>query len=190
MGRFKDFNMRRTLLHLVVALLLGNLFLIGPMTLVHAEDPKQVAAALKFLDKETRTKSILGAMHTGVTPGKMTYTKLHTEVRMGNVVKKNYFALEMNYTWKGGLTGNGSTDVVFYFDDKGQLFDLVALRSNALLLGPFEGANLALGVMKEAIKEASKNDPNEKAINRIAEECSDARRLLLLQLAVEQALKK
>jgi hypothetical protein len=153
-------------------------------------DALQVARARGFLEKADRTKKILNSMHFGTTPIKGAFNQLFTKVTVNGTEKPGFFAIEMRYNWKGGLTGNGETDVQFFFNDKGNLFDVKAVRCNARLFGPFDGGNLVLGLVKGVIKEMAKNDPKEKEINRFVDACKDIRQLMILQLQLEQLLGK
>jgi hypothetical protein len=173
-----------------LAALLGLAGLLTTAPPVRAADPRHVANARAFLARDQRTRDLLGAMHTGTTPGRGTYRALFEKVNVGRVEKAGYFAIEMRYTWQGGLTGNGETDVQFFFDNNGRLFDLRAVRSNAALVGPFEGANLVIAIIKDVIKDLARGDRDEMAIRRLVDACGDARQLILLQFKLEQALGK
>src|SRR5262249_43440910 len=105
----------------------------------------------------------------------------------GDQLIPGQFALHYRYRWVGAFDNANTTDAVFLFDERGRLYDVQAGTTTSLF-APFEGADLIIGVVKDAlIAEIDRgNDDEAKKLVRNLIARADARGLLTLVLRVRQ----
>ena len=147
-------------------------------------DTIAAARAIRFLNDANRGRFILQFLHFG------TEYRGHPLVTMrdGSVVRElsgGAFAVFYDFAWDA----DGRTIVGFVFDRAGRLRDLEVVDTNAVLAQPFRMANAAIGVVGAVGLDAMREDltRSELALARELISAADAKRLLVLLLALQQA---
>jgi hypothetical protein len=153
--------------------------------------PEAVQRAHDFLNSRVTGSYITGFVHLG-SP----YDS-HQLVESGGVrgVSANgqpvpgEFALVYQFTWHGGT---GKTTLAFLCDKKGNVEQIQALSSNAVLSPPFDLAKLSIAVLGETLLEAFKQqlDANDRMQIRAVVQNADPHALLEIGLKYRQAFNR
>jgi len=159
------------------------------LALAQAARADAVADARKFLEQDERSKEILGDMHPTTKFVKVTYVATYEEVYKGDTLQTGHFAIEMRYNWEGTFVTDGQTDLQFFFDAKGKLYEIKKIRCNGLV-APWTVSDIVLGVIRDVLKDLVKGSDNESDWNKWIDGCGDARELTLERLKWQQLLGK
>jgi hypothetical protein len=151
-------------------------------------DPKALTRAHDFLKTAQRGADILSFVHYGAKYGSHAYQQRLTVVNQKGERVPGHFALDYQFKWED----DGVTDVRFFCDAQGGVYEVQIVKTNARLQQPYFAANLAIKVIGNLLIEAFKdnlNDAQRKEIQQIVDD-ADAKRMLEWSLKFQQALGK
>ena len=141
--------------------------------------------AANYLQKEAVAKDILGMLHSGAnylgTKNLGYYDVTDTSGRK----IPGEFAVKIRHYWSAKKGSNDYTDVTYFFDDKGRFKNLRVGDTTAILNQPFALSGLFVEVVKEALIEKVKNDPNREQLTRLIRG-ANAKGVLELMIALGQ----
>jgi hypothetical protein len=167
-------------------LLLMTLALLAPSALADVSQ-RAIDRAGDYLDKENVGKDILSFVHFGAN------YKSHAFLNRRNVVDErgrnqaDKFALVYRFTWEN----DGETDVAFFCDSAGAIYQMKVVRTNAVLQQPFAMADITIQVLGDAIVKAMGDNLKEKDrvdLKRLIDS-SDSHGLLVAYLRFGQLLQ-
>ena len=179
----------RSLLMFTVASLASFLPVGG---LVRAEEPSQTAInnAQTFLDKQSTGKFILGYAHLGANYTSHSAKSVKYVTDGDGDVIPGKFALVYRFDWEA--SGDGWTNLAIVCDRKGNVEQVIALQTNAILQQPFFVADATIQVLGNAMIEAFKDDMTESdlRIMRRLVAAADSKGLLGFGLKLQQSMGK
>jgi hypothetical protein len=148
-------------------------------------DQKAVDRAHDFLKTAARGRDVLSYMHFGSRYDGHSYRESRFVTREGRRVP-GHFALVYRYKWQG----NGLTDVAFLCDARGDVYEVQAIWTNAVLNQPWVSANLTIKVLGGALAELFKDKMTEKERQDLQQliEDANAKGMLEWSLKIQQAL--
>jgi hypothetical protein len=140
-----------------------------------------------YLDKRDVGKDILSFVHFGAD------YKGHALLNRCSVVDENgrtladKFALVYRFNWENG----GVTDVAFFCDSAGAIYQMKIVRTNAILQQPFALADATIHVLGDALAKSMGDNLKEQdraELKRLIDS-SDSRGLLMAYLRLGQILQ-
>ena len=136
------------------------------------------------LVKKQTGLDILGFVHFGAAYKGHTYTATRAVVDANGKTRPGHFGLVYSFEWED----NGVTEVGFLCDHKGNVYDMVIVKTNAILQQPFAVADLMIEILSEAILSAIGDDlsATDKKVVRQLIEAADSKRLLLFFISMSQ----
>jgi hypothetical protein len=160
-------------------------------SLVRADDtvdPRALNRARTFLNDARQGQHVLGYMHAGTSYAgrKHTETRLVTD-RAGNRIP-GHFAVIYAYDWNK----DGTTDVAFLCDRRGNVYEVKVLASNAIINQPFAVADATIQLLGNLLIEAFKDNmtaEDRKQVRKAVAD-ADAKGLLETSLKLQQAFGK
>jgi hypothetical protein len=177
--------MLRTRFFALLAVVFALMLLLPPAVRADDDlDQRAIDRAGKFLDGAQRGRHILGYMHLGTKYAghKYTETKYVTD-RAGKKIP-GQFALVYAYDWND----DGTTQVAFLCDRRGNIYEVQVLDSNAVINQPFALANASIKLLGSVIIEAFKDQMTAEQRKQVqkAVDDADAKRLLEMSLTLQQ----
>lgn len=150
-----------------------------------AADSATEERAAKFLQKESVAKDIHGMLHTGSTyQGTKNLGFYDVNDSLGRKVPGE-FAIKIRHFWSAEKGSNDHTDVMYFFNDKGRFKSLRVENTSAIFNQPFALSGVIIEVVKEALINDIRNNPNREQLTRLIKS-ADAKGLLELMLALGQ----
>jgi hypothetical protein len=151
-------------------------------------DQNALERAHNFLKAEKQGRFILGYMHFGSTYVRHKYTETRRVSDGKGGTAPGQFALVYSFDWND----DGTTEVAFKCDRRGNVYGVHVLDSNGIINQPFALANATINVLGKAITEAFKDqltDEQRKEIEKSIDD-ADAKTLLEAGMKLQQALAK
>jgi hypothetical protein len=139
--------------------------------------------ARAFLDAGQRGREIVSCVHFGTKYRGHFYTERRGVTNSGNPVP-GHFALVYRLSW----ADDGESDVAFFCDAAGSLYDVQVLKTNAVLNQPWLAGDLAIKALGNVLLEAFRNNLSQAQrddVQRIINNAS-ARDLLKWSLRFQQ----
>lgn len=160
--------------------------------LVRAEEPSQTAInkAQAFLDKQSTGKFILGYAHLGASYTDHNAKSVNHVTDADGDVIPGKFALVYRFDWDA--SGAGWTNLAFICDRQGNVEEVVALQTNAILQQPFLVADATIQTLGNVMIEAFKDnmtDTDLRIMRRLVA-AADSKGLLGFALKMRQSMGK
>ena len=137
-----------------------------------------------FFRTEKRGQEVLGYVHMGATYRGHQYLRtVLLKDRNGDLIDGE-FALVYRFKWED----DGSTDIAFLCDAKGNIYAVQIMHTNAVLNQPFVLADATIKLLGRALIEANKKnmtDDDRRQVQRLVDE-ADAKGMLEWSLRFEQ----
>jgi hypothetical protein len=144
-------------------------------------DRSAVNRARNFMETQKRGKFISSYLHFGSTYDSHRLKQTVGVTNPAGDTVAGHFALIYEFDWDG----DGWTTVAFFFDEMGTLYEVKALKTNAVFNQPFLKADVAIAVLGSVVLELFKDDMTE-AQRRDAKRLIDsANSKVLLELALQ-----
>jgi len=144
--------------------------------LAQEPDMQAVDRAKSFLDSAKPWPFINVCVHFPTEFRGQTYAKMLPLVDRDGVRVPGQFALVYDYQW----ADDGSTQLAYYCDTRGNIFKVQVLADNGSLNRPFALANASIAIVGDQLYEALKNDltDNQRRVVRQIIDSANAQRLL------------
>jgi hypothetical protein len=154
---------------------------------VYADDrpsQKAVRHAKGFLDSAETGRYVLSFVHMGAQYDGNDDSGVRTVTRNGETVT-GHFALVYDYSWEG----DGNTQIAFLCDQRGDVYEVQILRTNAVLSQPYAVAKLSIDVLGNALLEAFKDNvsSSDRAQLQTMIRNADPKAILEMGLKLRQA---
>jgi hypothetical protein len=139
--------------------------------------------------KVQRGRELLQSLHFGSTLKSCQELGVASKVTDGSGREiEDQFALVFRWRWDAG-GGVGTTDVAFFFNDRGQFLSLRPIKTDAVFNQPFALADLSIQVVGQVMIKAFEDDMSEadkRQFQRILDN-ADTKALLEWSLKFQQA---
>ncbi len=144
-----------------------------------AADTELVDRAKDYLADTDRAKMVLFFAHPTATYQDASVARV-TGMRDG-------FSVTMRYSWKSLFDSDNTSDLVFYFNDRGRLTDIESGRTTSFFK-QFTGSDIVLDALKDELVKKIRDwdDPDARRTALALIRNADTRALLTLLLQVDQ----
>jgi hypothetical protein len=151
-------------------------------------DQRAVDRAHGFLKGAARGRHILGYMHAGTKYAGHKYTEMKYVTDGDGKRIPGQFALVYAFDWND----DGTTDVAFLCDRRGNVYEVKVLETNAVINQPFALADATIQILGNVLIEAfgDKMTAEEKKQVQKAVDDSDAKGLLEASLKFQQTFAR
>lgn len=153
-----------------------------------AEVPQRsIERASTYLNKPETGKNVLSFVHFGADYKGHALASRCTVVDQNGKTEADKFALVYRFTWED----DGVTDVAFFCDSNGAVYQMKVVKTNAVLQQPFAMADMTIHVLGDALINAMGDNLKEQdraELKRMIDS-SDSRGLLLASLRFGQILQ-
>jgi hypothetical protein len=182
-------NLRKLATPAVLVLVLGSAAAFAnPARAGNDIDSNAMKRAMDFVAPEQRGRDILSYIHYGAKYRGHSYQQWLTVVDQQGKTIPGHFALDYRFKWDD----DGVTDVRFFFDAKGNVYEVQIVKHNAVLQQPYFAANLAIKILGNLLIEALKDNLTPEQLKDVQKfvDNADAKGLLEWSLKVQQAAGK
>ncbi|HEV7404509.1 MAG TPA: hypothetical protein VGO11_16325 [Chthoniobacteraceae bacterium] len=180
-------KLARRLRSLLILLILGFSALTAhPARALEASD-RAVQTARRFLDSEKTGTLVLDSVHyLAKYQGHQCKSISGVTDSEGRTVP-GHFALTYRYRWDD----DGWTNIVFFCDAQGRVYEVQAKENNAIIQTPFTVANAAIQIVGNVLLGALKDnmtDEQRRTSEKLVDQ-ADAKGMLELSLKLRQAFQ-
>ena len=123
---------------------------------------------------------MLGFVHMGAQYNNHEYSVTRTVSTRSGETLAGHFALVYDYSWQD----DGKTQIAFLCDERGNIYRVQILSTNAVLQQPFAVAKLSIGVLGSALLEAFTNDISSSDRAKLQAIINDADPKAMLELGL------
>jgi hypothetical protein len=148
---------------------------------------KAIDQASTYLDKRDVGKDVLSFVHFGADYKGHAFLNRCTVVDENGKAMPDKFALVYRFNWEN----DGVTDVAFFCDNRGAIYYVKVIKTNARLQQPFAMANMTIQVLGDAMIKAMGDNLKEQdrvELKRLID-TSDSHGMLMAYLRLGQILQ-
>jgi hypothetical protein len=141
---------------------------------VHADPSREAVKKISnYLDQKSSAETILSVVHMGTEYKGHEFLAIHAVTG-----KPNNFALDYRYKW----SDDGETDLRFFCEGDGSVYNVQVLKTNAVLNQPFALAQASIKIISQVLLNNSDVTAEQRAAIQKLIDAEDAKGLLVLML--------
>jgi hypothetical protein len=141
---------------------------------VHADPPREAVKKISnYLDQKSSAETVLSVVHMYTDYKGHEFLALHAVTG-----KPNNFAMDYRYKW----ADDGVTDLRFFCDANGSVYNVQVLADNGELNRPFVLAQASIKIISQVLLNNSDLTAEQRAAIQKLIDAEDAKGLLILML--------